>query len=65
MLVKLGWNDEGTGWYSDPKEQVPVYRQYNPNAKTGTHNYTTSKAERDYLVSIGWKDEGIGWYGAK
>lgn len=34
-----------------------------PNAKTGSHNYTTSLKEHQYLVSHGWKDEGIAWYG--
>ncbi len=40
----------------------PIYRLYNPNAVTGTHHYTSDKAEKDYLVSIGWRDEGISWY---
>lgn len=40
------------------------YRQYNPNAKAGLHNYTTSAAERDALINAGWKDEGIAWYAA-
>ncbi len=38
-------------------------RQYNPNAKAGSHNYTTSKKENDYLIAHGWREEGIGWYG--
>lgn len=42
---------------------MPLYREYNPNAITGTHNYTADKAEHDNLVAAGWKDEGIGWYG--
>ena len=54
--------DEGIGWHSDGKE-VPVYRLYNPNAVTGTHHYTTSVEERDFLDEIGWNYEGIGWYG--
>ncbi|MDO4538379.1 MAG: hypothetical protein Q4B54_09485, partial [Coriobacteriales bacterium] len=33
-----------------------------PNAKTGSHNYTTSSGERDLLIAEGWNDEGIGWY---
>jgi hypothetical protein len=41
---------------------VPLWRQYNPNAIAGAHNYTTSEVERDYLVSVGWNHEGIGWY---
>ena len=44
-LIVAGWNDEGIGWYSDDAETVPLYREYNPNAVTGTHNYTTDKAE--------------------
>ena len=65
MLVKVGWKYEGIGWYSDDAKGVPLYRQYNPNAKAGSHNYTTNKAENDMLVRVGWKAEGIGWYGVK
>ena len=35
----------------------------NPNAVSGSHHYTSSIEERDYLVSLGWHYEGIGWYG--
>ena len=62
-LIKAGWVYEGIGWYSSDEKEIPLYRQYNPNAKTGSHNYTTSKAENDMLVSLGWKEEGIAWYG--
>lgn len=62
-LVKAGWKDEGIGWYSADDTGVPLYRQYNPNAKAGSYNCTTNKAENDYLVPAGWKGEGIGWYG--
>lgn len=66
MLVNVGWRYEGVGWKSaDPKDGVPLYRQYNPYASSGSHNYTTSKTENDYLASIGWNAEGIGWYGTK
>lgn len=44
---------------------TPIYRQYNPNAKSGAHNYTAQKREDIALVSQGWKEEGIGWYGLK
>jgi hypothetical protein len=65
-LVKLGWKYEGVGWYSDEKHTVPLYREYNPNAYSCNHNYTTNKKEHDALVkNLGWKDEGIGWYGIK
>ncbi len=59
----MGWNDEGVGWFSDEAHGTPLYRQYNPYATVGTHNYTTSRDENDMLVSIGWNAEGIGWYG--
>ena len=42
---------------------MPLYRQYNPFAQTGTHNYTAAKAENDHLVSLGWREEGNAWYG--
>ena len=63
-LVEAGWEYEGVGWMSaDASTGVPLYRQYNPYAVTGTHNYTTSKSENDHLVSVGWREEGVGWYG--
>ncbi len=63
-LMSVGWNYEGVGWYSDPQLGVPLYRQYNPYAKTGSHNYTTDPSEHAFLCSIGWRDEGEGcWYG--
>ncbi|MDD6461392.1 MAG: hypothetical protein PUF51_02835 [Bifidobacteriaceae bacterium] len=39
-----------------------MYREYNPNAKAGAHNYTLNKAEDIHLGQIGWKREGIAWY---
>lgn len=63
MLVSVGWNDEGVGWYSDPNESVPLFRVYNPNEYANNHHYTTSAAERDMLLSIGWQDEGVSWHG--
>lgn len=62
-LIKIGWNDEGIGWYSDDSKGSPLYRLYNPNAVTGQHHYTMDTKERDKLIRIGWQDEGIGWYG--
>ena len=72
-LVDAGWTYEGIGWFSaDEANGVPLYRQFNPNVKpwaarnnSGSHNYTTSKAENDKLVKLGWRAEGIGWYGLK
>ena len=63
QLVSLGWSGEGIGWYSDENKGMPVYRQYNPYATVGTHNYTTSKFENDALAAVGWNAEGIAWYG--
>lgn len=62
-LVNAGWRYEGVGWKSGG--DVPLYRQYNPNATTGAHNFTRSKAENNMLVSHGWREEGIAWYGVQ
>lgn len=64
-LVQLGWRYEKIGWYSDTQKRVPVYREYNPNAKSGAHNFTTSRQEDQALVRFGWKAEGIAWYAVK
>ncbi len=81
-LVRVGWDYEGIGWYSAKpysstpatsaasrqvtNYSIPVYREYNPNAKAaGAHNYTISENENDVLVSLGWLDEGIGWWASK
>ncbi len=61
-LKRVGWRDEGIGWYSATTKNVPVYRQYNPNAKAGAHNFTTNKGENDSLVRVGWRGEGVAWY---
>ena len=63
MLVSVGWNYEGIGWYSDDGKTVPVLREYNPYALAGNHNFTTSVEEHNFLVALGWVDEGIAWYG--
>ncbi|MBR3385304.1 MAG: hypothetical protein IKG69_08935, partial [Atopobiaceae bacterium] len=60
-LVAVGWTYEGVGWNSGGTR--PLWRQYNPNAVAGSHNYTQSASERQSLVALGWKDEGIAWYG--
>ena len=63
FLVKKGWHDEGIGWFSaENAGKQPLYRQYNPNAKSGAHNFTLNTAERDSLVHLGWHDEGTAWY---
>ena len=62
-VIAAGWKYEGISWYSASTDSVPLYRVYNPNARTGTHHYTVSAGERDHLVRLGWRNEGIGWYG--
>ena len=71
-LISVGWRDEGIGWYSDEAMGVGLHRLFNPNVNpnarrnnSGSHHYTTSDEERDFLVSIGWQYEGFGWYGVK
>ncbi|MEO1772344.1 leucine-rich repeat protein [Candidatus Enterococcus ferrettii] len=59
MLKKVGWKDEGIGWYA-PTKGDPVYRLYNPNA--GDHHYTLNGNEKDMLVKVGWRYEGVGWF---
>lgn len=59
-LVKAGWNYEGIGWMSGGT--LPVYRQYNPNARSGAHNFTVISGERNHLLGLGWRDEGTGFY---
>ena len=64
-LVRLGWKDEGIGWYSaepNSSDSIPVKREYNPYAFANNHNYTISLDEHNWLVGLGWKDEGTGWY---
>ena len=66
-VAEAGWVQEGVAFYSANSEDtnaVPVYRDFNPNAKgPGSHLFTKSKAESNELVSQGWKFEGIGFYG--
>ncbi|MBO1307049.1 hypothetical protein JZO70_12805 [Enterococcus sp. 669A] len=58
ILVRAGWNYEGTGWTA-PDTGPNVYRMYNANA--GDHHYTMNPAEKDMLVRVGWNYEGVGW----
>ncbi|MCR4612274.1 MAG: hypothetical protein K5644_10285 [Lachnospiraceae bacterium] len=52
-LQKIGWIDEGFGWYGAGSGE-PVYRLYNPNAEGGDHYYTLNKEEAQGLVDLGW-----------
>lgn len=65
-MVSVGWTYEGVGWLSSPEGvegNVPVWREYNPYARTGAHNFTTSMTEHVVLCELGWRGEGVGWYG--
>lgn len=63
MLWKSGWNYEGIGWYSaENTGRVPLLREYNPYAWTGTHNYTLNANEDKMLQGQGWRSEGLAWY---
>ena len=63
MLKRAGWKYEGIGWYSATNAgRKPLYREYNPNAKSGAHNFTLNAAEDRYLGTIGWHREGTAWY---
>ena len=61
-LVKVGWTDEGVGWYAPSTSKTPVYRLYNGYVKGGDHHYTMNKSEVETLKKAGWTYEGIGWY---
>ncbi len=61
-LVKVGWTDEGVGWYAPSSSKTPVYRLYNKYVEGGDHHYTMSSTEKDSLVKAGWNYEGVGWY---
>ena len=64
VMVQVGWLYEGVGWLSDTAAyEIPVWREYNPNAMAGAHNFTTSKREHVTLCTLGWRGEGIAWYG--
>lgn len=53
-----GWTYEGIGWYSPKDGETIIYRQYNPNADAGAHNFTADLNEVQFLISQGWIDEG-------
>lgn len=62
-LIRAGWRYEGIGWYSsDGTHAYPLYREYNPHAKSGAHNYTLNHNEDVNLTRAGWRAEGISWY---
>ncbi len=38
-----------------------LYVEYNPNAKSGAHNYTTNASEHNALLSMGWTHGAVAW----
>lgn len=70
FLVDEGWICEGIAFYSalfvseneGESELLPLYREYNPNAIAGAHNYTPYESEHKGLISVGWKGEGVAFY---
>ncbi|MDH6365819.1 hypothetical protein M2139_002843 [Enterococcus sp. PF1-24] len=43
-----------------------IYRVFNPNATgPGSHLFTKSRTEAEWLIGLGWRDEGIAFYSAR
>ena len=58
-LVKNGWENEGIAFYSSNNPLIGIYREYNPNSKSGGYHYTADENEDKQLGSLGWKREGV------
>lgn len=62
ILVKAGWRwDKGVIPVFYSAGTVNLYVAYNPNAKSGTHNYTTNFFEQNSLLKVGWKYGVTAW----
>nr|WP_281419056.1 hypothetical protein [Enterococcus alishanensis] len=50
-----------------PKDEgQPIYRVFNPNATgPGSHLFTESKDEANWLINQGWSNEGVAFYAPK
>ena len=62
QLVSKGWrwdNNGGAAFYSNGSKNL--YVAYNPNASSGSHNYTTNSYEQDNLLKLGWKYGAVAW----
>ena len=57
------WKYEGAPFCSGGN--VTINREYNPNAKAGAHNYTTSETEHNRLVKLGWRGENSSFKAAE
>lgn len=62
LVHNSGWNYEGVAFLADTSQSVPVYRVYNPGARSGSHHYTVNFNEVSALTRRGWNYEGIAWY---
>lgn len=67
LCIANGWTSEEIGWYGMPKSDsaIEMRRQFNPNATTGSHNYTSSEDEWLMLERAGWHLEGVAFYAAQ
>lgn len=52
-VSKSGWSYEGVGWVSPKKSATPIYRVFNPNASSGSHNFTKNSNEQNSLLKSG------------
>lgn len=55
----------GEHLYTQNGNEIPFYRLYNPNAKSGTHHFTILASEKNNLVRAGWRYEGVAFYSGK
>lgn len=65
-LVNKGWRWDNNGapaFYS--AGNTKLYVSYNPNAQSGSHNYTTSSYEQNSLLQNGWKYGSVSFYVSK
>lgn len=61
-LVKAGWHwDNGAKPVFYSAGTVNLYVAYNPNTKSGAHNYTTNFFEQNSLLKVGWKYGATAW----
>lgn len=44
---------------------MPIHRQYNSYAPSGSHNYTVDRSKNNSLSLTGWTAEGLAWFGAE
>lgn len=62
-LVRVGWNDEGIGFYSSiEKTPFQVYRLYNSYQEGSSHLWTIDHSEYSGLADLGWIQEGSAWF---